>query len=374
MQNPFIITEKIIPEYFCDRKKESAELIKLLKNGNNVVLISPRRLGKTGLIQYCFEQPEIKKDFLTIYIDILSTTNLQEFTYILGREIFDAVRSKGEKVWRAFFTFVKSLAGKVSLDPISGFPTFNIQLGDISRPVYTLKEIFEYLGNAGKPVIMAIDEFQQIVAYPEKNVEALLRSHLLQINNCRMIFSGSERHILSSMFMESSRPFYLSASFMELPVIPKEIYVEFIQKMFKKGAREINIKLALEIYEMFYGVTFYIQRICNGIFANTAPGEEATEEILQDTLQGILSSFDTIFRMRLSQTTLRQKELLFAVAQENEVSQITSTDFINRYSLSSASAVQTALKSLVKNNIIVKNEKGFMIEDLFFRMWIRRNF
>lgn len=374
MENPFIITEKIIPEYFCDRRKESQELIKLLTNGNNVVLISQRRIGKTGLIQYCYEQPCLKKNFFTIYIDILSTTNLQEFTYLLGKEIFDVIRTKDEKAWRSFFTFVKSLAGKVSFDPITGIPTFNIQLGDISKPDYTLKEIFQYLGNAGRPVIVAIDEFQQINTYPEKNVEALLRSHLLQINNCRMIFSGSERHLLSSMFLDTSRPFYLSASFIELDVIPKHVYVDFIRKLFEKGFRKISENLAAEIYDMFQGITFYIQRICNGIFANTGLGEEATEKILQDTIDGILSSFDVIFRMRLSQLTSRQKELLFAVAQENVAEQITSTVFIGKYSLSSASAVQTALKSLVKNNLIVKKENGFMIEDLFFRMWIRKNF
>lgn len=374
MENPFIITEKIIPEYFCDRRKESKELIKLLTNGNNVVLISQRRIGKTGLIQYCYEQPCLKKNFFTIYIDILSTTNLQEFTYLLGKEIFDVIRTKDEKAWRSFFTFVKSLAGKVSFDPITGIPTFNIQLGDISKPAYTLKEIFQYLGNAGRPVIVAIDEFQQINTYPEKNVEALLRSHLLQINNCRMIFSGSERHLLSSMFMDASRPFYLSASFIELDVIPRHIYVDFIRKLFEKGFRKISENLAAEIYDMFQGITFYIQRICNGIFANTGVGEEATEKFLQDTMDGILSSFDVIFRMRLSQLTSRQKELLFAVAQENVAEQITSTVFIGKYSLSSASAVQTALKSLVKNNLIVKKENGFMIEDLFFRMWIRKNF
>lgn len=374
MENPFIITEKIIPEYFCDRRKESQELIKLLTNGNNVVLISQRRIGKTGLIQYCYEQQCLKKNFFTIYIDILSTTNLQEFTYLLGKEIFDVIRTKDEKAWRSFFTFVKSLAGKVSFDPITGIPTFNIQLGDISKPDYTLKEIFQYLGNAGRPVIVAIDEFQQINTYPEKNVEALLRSHLLQINNCRMIFSGSERHLLSSMFMDASRPFYLSASFIELDVIPKHIYVDFIRKLFEKGFRKISENLAAEIYDMFQGITFYIQRICNGIFANTGVGEEATEKFLQDTMDGILSSFDVIFRMRLSQLTSRQKELLFAVAQENVAEQITSTFFIGKYSLSSASAVQTALKSLVKNNLIVKKENGFIIEDLFFRMWIRKNF
>lgn len=374
LENPFVITEKIIPKYFCDREKESAEMIKLLKNGNNVVLISQRRIGKTGLIQFCYDNSQIKDHFLTVYVDILSTKNLQEFTYLLGREIFDTIRTKGEKRWRAFLTIVRSISGKIGFDPVSGLPSLNLQLGDILRPEYTLKEIFEYLSKADKPCIVAIDEFQQITKYPEKNVEALLRSHLLQINNCRMIFSGSERHLLADMFMNSSRPFYLSSSFIELSPIRKEVYEEFIVRMFEEGGKKIGRELASLIYDLFDGITFYIQRVCNGIFSNTAIKGEADEETLRHTLDEIIYSFDVIFRMRLAQLTTRQKELLFALAHEKTIEKITSVEFINKYALASASAVQTSLKSLMKNDLVVKNERGFLIEDRFFRLWITKNF
>lgn len=270
IENPFIITEKVIPEYFCDREKESSNLIKLLRNGNNVVLISQRRMGKTGLIQYCFQQESISSEFLTIYVDILSTTNLKEFTFLLGKEIFETVRTKGEKRWKTFLNIARSLSGKIGFDPVSGLPSFNLQLGDIVKPEYTLEEIFRFIGNADKPCVVAIDEFQQITKYPEKNVEALLRIHLLQINNCRMIFSGSERHILSNMFLNSAKPFYMSASFIELSSIPRPVYISFIVRLFEEREKGISDQQAGKIYDMFGGVTFYIQRVCNGIFANTS--------------------------------------------------------------------------------------------------------
>lgn len=361
-------------EYFCDRVKETDELIRLVKNGNNVVLVSQRRLGKTGLIQHCFDNKVLKKNYWTVYVDILSTTNLREFTFLLGKEVFDSIRSKGEKRWKSFLTIVKSLAGKIGFDPLSGLPVLNLQLGDLVQPEYTLKEIFDYVSKAEKPCVIAIDEFQQISHYPENNVEALLRSHLLRINNCRMIFSGSERHVLANMFVSSGRPFYHSASFMELAPIPKDIYVEFIVDMFRKFDKEISKEIAGRIYDLFDGITYYIQRVCNGTFANTAKGGAVTEEIFEYTLQEILYSFDTIFRMRLSMLTTRQKELLFAVAKERGVKRITSAEFIHRHSLASASAVQTALKSLMKEGLIVQTESGYLPEDRFFTLWLNRNF
>ena len=89
--NPFIVTGKIEPEYFCDRVKESERLVKSLTNGNNLVIISPRRMGKTGLIRFCYEKPEIKEEYYTFFIDILHTSSLREFTYLLGKEIYETL-------------------------------------------------------------------------------------------------------------------------------------------------------------------------------------------------------------------------------------------------------------------------------------------
>lgn len=372
MTNPFIISEKVVPEYFCDRKEESEELMKLLTNGNNVVLISHRRIGKTALIQYCFEQKRIRSDFYLFYVDILSTTNLQEFIYLFGKEIVSVITPLGKKVLMKFIEIVKSLSGKLGYDPMTGTPTINFQLGDITRPDYSLKEIFEYLNSAGKPCIVAIDEFQQVAKYPEKGVEALLRSHILQINNCRFIFSGSERHLLEQMFLSPSRPFYSSSSFIELRVIPREIYVDFIQKLFTERKRKISRGLAGSIYDMFGGYTFYVQRICNGVFEMAGEGGEADEKMVVEALNNALFSYDTLFRERLFHLTTRQKELLFAIATEGEVEKITSAEFIRKYSLASASAVQTSLKALMKMELLDRDAGGIFIAEKFFALWLKK--
>lgn len=374
MDNPFVISEKVIPKYFCDRKKESAQLISLVENRNNVVLIAPRRIGKTALIQYCFEKTKIKKDYLTFYIDILSTTNLREFIFILGKTIVEQIQPLGKKMLTSFINNVKSLAGKLGFDPISGMPTINIQLGDITQPEYTLQEIFKYLANAGKPCIVAIDEFQQVAKYPERGVEALLRSHILQINNCRFIFSGSERHLLQQMFSTPARPFYNSSSLIELEAIPKREYVEFIVDMFRKQHKNIAPELAEEIYDKFDGFTFYVQRLCNSIFSLTPPEGSAHRDMMTESLSVILYSYDTLFRERLYTLSTRQKELLFAIAAEGRVSKINSVEFIQSHSLSSASAVQTAMKALLRMDIVEKSMGEVYIVDKFFSLWVKKNY
>lgn len=146
--NPFIVSGRVMPEYFCDRQEESRRLIHTVTNGNNLVLISPRRMGKTGLIQYCFNKPEIASDYHTFFIDILQTSSLKEFTYLLGREIFNTLLPLNRKLLHNFIAALKSLTGKLGFDSLSGTPTFNIQLGDIAAPEYTLDEIFGYLASS----------------------------------------------------------------------------------------------------------------------------------------------------------------------------------------------------------------------------------
>ena len=337
--NPFIVTGKIEPEYFCDRIQESARLIKSVTNGNNMVIISPRRMGKTGLIQFCYEKPEIREEYYTFFIDILHTSGLREFTYLLGREIYETLLSRSRKMTHLFIQTLKSISGKFGFDPLSGTPTFNIELGDIDRPEYTLDEIFRYLEAADKPCIVAIDEFQQIAKYPEKNIEALLRTHIQKIRNSHFIFAGSERHMMQEMFLSAARPFYHSADMLELTAIAPDIYIPFIVGHFLKRNRQIEVADVERVYTLFKGHTFYIQKTFNEAFADTPE---------------------------------KQKELLYAIAKDGEAERITSGSFIKRHSLTSASSVQSAVKKLLEKDIITEINKVFSVTDKLFSMWINQ--
>lgn len=366
--NPFIVTGKIESEYFCDRVTESARLVNSVTNGNNMVIISPRRMGKTGLIQFCYDKPEIADEYYTFFIDILHTSSLREFTYLLGREIYETLLPRSRKMASLFIQTIKSISGKFGFDPITGMPTFNVELGDIDRPEYTLDEIFQYLARADKPCIMAIDEFQQIAKYPEKNIEAQLRTHIQKLRN--FIFAGSERHMMQEMFTSAARPFYHSADMLELKAIVPEIYIPFIAGHFEKRNRRIAPDDIERVYNLFKGHTYYVQKTFNEAFADTPEGEECTLETLRAAIDNMVASNDTIFREILSNIPEKQKELLYAIAKDGEAERITSAAFIKRHSLASASSVQSAMKKLLEKDIITEINKVFSVTDRLFAMWM----
>ena len=372
VSNPFIVTGKIEAEYFCDRVNESSRVIKTITNGNNLVIISPRRMGKTGLIQFCYDKPEIANEYYTFFIDILHTSSLREFTYLLGRAIYDTLLPRSRKMATLFVQTIKSISGKFGFDPMTSMPTFNVELGDIERPEYTLEEIFQYLANADKPCVVAIDEFQQVAKYPEKNIEALLRTHIQKINNCNFIFAGSERHMMQEMFTSSARPFYNSADLMELKAIAPELYIPFVVGHFEKRNRTIAPENVEWVYNLFKGHTYYIQRTFNEAFADTAEGEECTMEIIKSAIDNMVASNDTIFREILSNIPEKQKTLLYAIAKDGEAEAITSAMFIKRHALHSASSVQSAAKKLLEKDYITCINKVYSVTDKLFAMWINK--
>lgn len=372
--NPFVVTGKIEPKYFCDRVVESSRLVKSITNGNNLVLISPRRMGKTGLIRFCYDKEEIRDNYYCFFIDILHTTGLREFIHLLGKEIYETLQPRSKKMAKLFLQTLKSINGKFGFDISTGLPDFSIALGDIEQPTYVLEEIFKYLESADKPCIVAIDEFQQIAKYPEKNVEALLRSHIQKSGNCHFIYAGSERHMMQQMFLSSKHPFYRSADMLELKEIAREVYIPFVVKNFKEFGKSITEEIVGAVYDFFQGHTFYIQKTFNESFADTPEGGSCTMEIVRTSITALIDSYDTIFREILSNIPEKQKELLYAIALDGEASAITSAAFIRKHSLSSASSVQSAVKKLLEKDLITENGKIYAVSDKFFGIWISTQF
>lgn len=368
--NPFIVAGKIAPEYFCDRREESRRLVREVTNGNNLVLISPRRMGKTGLIKFCFDKPEIKRRYETFYIDILQTTSLKEFTYLLGKEIFQRLVPHGQRRLKQFVAILRSIGGSFGFDPFSGSPTFNLRLGDISDPQLTIEEIFQYLENSGVRSIIAIDEFQQISNYKEKNVEAFLRSHIQQLSATNFIFAGSERHLLQQMFLSDAGPFYNCASTMELKPIEPPEYISFADTLFAEYGKKLDENGVKSVYDLLDGNTFYIQKTLNLAFSKTEKGGVCTIPTLKESIFETLTSYDTIYREILSQTAEPQKQLLIAIAREGNATGITSAKFIHDHALTSASSVQAASKKLLDSNFLIRNGNTYKLQDPLLRLWL----
>ena len=374
VHNPFITRGYIPAECFCDRVSETQRLAKSLMNGNDVVLFSPRRMGKTGLIGHVFDLEEIKSSYYTFFVDILHTTSLREFTFFLGKEVFRALQPAGRKAIDKLVVALKSLQGKITYDSVTGQPAFGISLGDIQRPEFTLEEIFTYLDNAGKPCLVAIDEFQQINEYEDNNIEALLRGHIQKMKNCHFVFAGSKRSIMSAMFQSPARPFYKSADPLELRAIDRDIYSNFVEKKFNEYGKSVSKATVEYVYDLFEGYTYYMQRTFNEAFASIDRGEECSMDLVRKSIDNILLMNKVQFAEQMSGLTENQKRVLAAIAKEAHVRKVNTSAFINRYQLSTASVVNAAIRKLLKEDIITVDLKEYSIPDKFLWLWVNRQY
>ena len=369
-ENPFIVGKYLAPEYFCDREEETDLLRKQMQNGRDVALVSPRRLGKTGLIHHFFHQADVQEQFYTFFIDIYATNSLTELVYLLGKAIAEQLKPR-TTAWRErFLQVVSSLRVGFKLDAVTGNPTFDIGLGDIQSPETTLGEIFRYLEEADRPCIVAIDEFQQVATYAEQNTEALLRTHIQQCRQTLFIFSGSKRHLMTQMFNSPAKPFYQSAMGMTLQPLDRTVYANFAHRLFAKSGRTLADGVAEQVYDYTEGYTWFMQMLMNELFALTPNGGTCDIDLIPKARLNILQAQDGLYRELLANLSIKQRQLLQAIAREGSVSGITSSAFIRRHHLPSASSVQSAVRPLLENDIITQTEGTYRLYDFFLSQWL----
>ena len=372
--NPFIVSGKIPEAFFCDRIEESIELQKSLTNQLNVVLTSSRRMGKTSLVNFVFDKPVIKDDYITISVDILQTTTFREFIFTFGTAVFETVATRSDKWRKMFITFLKSLSGSFGYDPVQNTPTFDIRLGDIQQPEYTLREIFQYLESVEKRCLVVIDEFQQITRYPEKNVEEILRTQIQKLSNANFVFSGSRRRLMEEMFFSSKRPFYQSAKPLRLEPIEKDVYFDFASTHFQKAGKNLSKEAFTYVYDTFWGVTLYVQRMMKDAYIETPEGKVCDVDMVKILIENYIKENDSHLREQLSFITEAQKELLYAIYAEGEVQSITSSAFNKKHRLRSPSSTQSAALKLLEYDLITRKEKTYSLSDPLLSLWLdRRN-
>ena len=368
--NPFILGRYESPEYFCDRIDELKSVEDSMNNQRNLTVISHRRLGKTGLILHYFNQIDKQKDQRCIYIDLMHTRSTEDFIKAFARSVIGRFDNRTTRIIKTFARIVKSIRPSITIDPMTGEPAIDISLQGSAGKETTIEEIFTYLGNQEMNFIIAFDEFQQIGNYPEKNLEALLRAHIQQMSNTTFIFSGSQRHMLLSMFSDSSRPFYQSTGFLNLGKIDAREYAAFISHQFEKNRRTIEPDAIDKVLELTDTYTFYVQFLCNKLFGTNT--RKVTTELVNQTMLQVLKEQEVIYFTYRNLLTSHQFDLLRAVACEGLVKMPTSKDFIRKYGLSAASSVKTSLDSLIGKEMILDDDQGYRVYDVFFAQWLKR--
>ncbi|RPH34113.1 MAG: ATP-binding protein [Bacteroidales bacterium] len=368
LSNPFPVNTYYGAEYFCDRDDETARLISAIRSGNSTTLLSIRRMGKTGLIQHTLLQ--LPLGYKGVYVDILETENLNHFLNVLATAIINSVPEKsklGTKVWN----FIKSLRPTISFDSLTGNPQafFDIKGKEVEL---SISAVLQFLESQSFKTVIAIDEFQQILKYPEQFTDAWLRSRIQQLKNVVFIFSGSQQHLMTELFTSPQRPFYRSTQIMKLGKLNGEVYGTFIRSLFRRYGKEIDQGLVDEILDWAKTHTFYVQQVCNQVFA--ASDKKVTHELVKAQLHLLLKEQETMFFTFRNMLTAPQWQLLKAVAHEGIVYQPTAKHFLARHHLNASATVLRSLKTLQEHELVYTDfdDEGrlyYSVYDVFFQRW-----
>ena len=373
--NPFIITADYYgPEYFCDRQAETEALESNIANGRNTVLISSRRMGKSGLIAHVFNRAFVKSNFKTFSIDLYPTSSLAELILLLAKEITGPLKSKGQSLLESFLGIVKSLRPGFKVDPVTGQFVFDLSLGEIVKPVDSLKEIFQYLEGSEVPCLVSMDEFQQIAEYPDNNVLELLRTYVQKCKHTWFIFAGSDRRMMEKLFNNPSEPFYMSCSPLYLDAIQYENYLAFARHHFEAAGKSLQEESFKQVYNLFDGHTWYVQRLMNEMFAWTKPGEVADAQMASDALTFVIKTYARTFQEQMSSYPEAQKQLLIAIAKDGQAQQVTSVAFCKKHSMKSPSTVQSALRVLHDKGIVRKDGTTYSVTNRLLGIWLAKEY
>ena len=370
--NPFVISGYISPDFFCDREDESERIMKAIRSGRNLTLISLRRMGKTGLLKHVKHQLESKrKTWSVIYADLLPTMNGNDLLTTISNALIRA--GKNEKNFlEKILAALSALRPSLTIDPFTGQPSLELKAESSAILQTGLDQILDLIKGINRNLVIIFDEFQQISNYPEKNIEHIIRTIIQSYPTVHFIFSGSSRHMLENMFMSAGKPFYRSTELMYLGRIEPGEYRKFILANFEQSGTTIDDDAINLIFEWTRLHTWYVQYVCNKIYES---GEKrVNSSVINKTCLQIITESEPEYINYRNLLTVQQFKLLKALASEKGVKMPTSGKFINKYDLTSPSSVKTSLKSLTEKEMIMNENDKWLVYDVFFSRWLEYHY
>jgi AAA+ ATPase superfamily predicted ATPase len=341
---------------FCNRAQERKKLKNNIHNNTNTVIVSPRRFGKSSLILYVLNEMKIPYGRVDLFVTLDEAT--------VAREIIDGVNNvlnlvagKPEKIISSMKEILKNVSTKWSV----GTDGVSIELSRKEKKDSALAVrdsliiLDEILKKKSKKAVFFIDEFQEIAIVAEaKGIEGAIRSVAEKSKNLVFIFSGSNRHALSSMFDDRSRPLYMLCDKITLNRIAKEDYINFINKAaIKKWGKSLSNSFFDKLFEFTAMHTYYVNLICGRLFSEHNAVPNATN--VEHCWWGYVTEEKTRTSIELSKLSLIQKKVLILIAN-GQVNNLTSKDILQKISTTSASVIK-ALKSLVAKDYIYEIEE-----------------
>jgi uncharacterized protein len=376
--NPFVYGEVVTSAAFADRDDERLRLGRDLAEGQKVFLISPRRYGKSSLIRDVMKGLAAK-GILTVEVTVAASSSYVGFLEAYARALVSAdTPASGLRRWTA--GLLKAVSPELRFDAQpAGQPRFSVAFPSVRSARDTARlaaEVFalpaRIAAARGQRMAIALDEFQTIAAFDGGNVEHALRAAVQEQRSVGYVFAGSEPSLMERM-LTSRRPFYKAGPVVRLGKIDEGMFAAFIEQRFAASRIRTEEGLGAAIVELAENVPYDVQRLAHETWddVRAAGRKSAGLEDLHLTLGRLLNEQHTMFEESWQRLTLAQRAVLRAIVLESG-RELLSADVRVRHRLPGASSVQSALAALVKQDIVMKDQGRYLVNDSLYREWLAR--
>ena len=358
---------------FIGRERETKRLLDNFKGGINVILMSTRRLGQTSLVKHVCNKLD-DKDIITVYLDIFGCKSEYDFYNKLTAEVLKQTASKHELWFEEAKEFLYRLTPKISFSPEPN-SDFSISLG-ITPKTHTPEEVLQMAETIAikrkKRIVICIDEFQQIGEMSNsKQIQARLRTvwqHQKHVSYCLF---GSKHHLMSTIFLHRSMPFFQFGDTISLNKIATEDWVEYIVSHFADGKRTISHALAEEICKFTENYSAYVQQLAWLVFTLKEEGETVTENDVKQAENDLLATNDILFMQMIEPLSEFQLNFLRAIASGIK-KDFGLSEVREEYNLGSYSNITRLKTALLERDLIEKQNTELVITDPIFAKWLKR--
>lgn len=368
--NPFRYGTIVSGDHFYDRETETKKIMDTLVSGNNLVLFAPRRFGKTSLVFKVIQLLE-QQDYICIYFDFLPVYSIESFIKLYVNAI-QKKQKNTDKIVQFITNAIKHIRPKITFGT-DGKPELGVDFTESEVSVQTVSDILDLPANLGvkHKVIVIFDEFQEIVKLNSFGLENLMRTKMQQQQNVNYLFLGSRTHLLNDMFNNKNRAFYNSAYHLQLPPLPHEDSVKYLNQKFSDSGIRIGEDESIYLIEIAGNIPYYIQMLASEVWQNCITNIKTIDwNIIDISAEQIINNKNDYYTELFDKQSAKQKQLLLALVHSGE--NIFSNQYLRKSSLTTASTTQKSATALMEDGIIEKNGKKYFISDPFFRRYLMR--
>ena len=375
MEKSFVYGVAVTDYNFTGREDETRRLTQNFHNGINSILISPRRWGKTSLVDHVCRQLE-SSNLITVRLDIFGCKSEYDFYNVLAAAVLKQTATKVQLWMDEAKDFLARLTPRINI-PIDPTSEISVSLGitpETHSPEEVLNMVEEIAKRKNRHIVVCIDEFQQVGEFENtKNVQAKLRSVWQHHHYTSYCLFGSKRHMMSKIFLNRSMPFYQFGDLMWLQKIPISDWTGYIVSHFERAGRHISEQMVTKICEAVDLYPSYVQHLASIILNRTSQGETATEEELPSAIKELISTNEALYMQQIEPLTGYQMNLLRAIVSGIH-SGYNEKKVRSQFDLGSPSNMVRLRDALIERDIIYSEMRQLYITDPVFSLWFRQRF